>query len=219
MVRENSCPWDENTCDLAAEGGHLRVLKWARQNGCPWTDMTSISSAGNGHFEVLKWAVENGCPSKSGKLKPPNEHYLFEVASRGNLEVLQWAMNQPNEIQPEQIFIILIEFGHLDCLKWMYDTTVIELFDLKVDLFTGVAVSKNQLVVLKWLREKGYPWSKDEFWVEMAWKEGYFETIQWATNNGLPWKELKSVESQQILSLFTIHESENPTLSSHNLRS
>ena len=25
-----------NTCDDAAQGGHLEVLKWARENGCDW---------------------------------------------------------------------------------------------------------------------------------------------------------------------------------------
>jgi hypothetical protein len=37
-ARENGCPWDEETCSAAAEGGHLEVLKWARENGCPWTE-------------------------------------------------------------------------------------------------------------------------------------------------------------------------------------
>ena len=28
-------PWDEDTRGLAAEGGHLDLLQWARANGCP----------------------------------------------------------------------------------------------------------------------------------------------------------------------------------------
>ena len=34
-ARENAA-----TCAWAAEGGHLEVLKWARENGCPWDEET-----------------------------------------------------------------------------------------------------------------------------------------------------------------------------------
>ena len=61
-ARENGCPWDESTCYSAAEGGHLEVLKWARENGCPGDELTCACAAKGGHLEVLKWARENGCP-------------------------------------------------------------------------------------------------------------------------------------------------------------
>ena len=32
-AREHGCEWDEQTCALAAEGGHLDVLQWARAHG------------------------------------------------------------------------------------------------------------------------------------------------------------------------------------------
>jgi len=32
-AREHDCPWDDGTCEFAAEGGHLEVLQWARANG------------------------------------------------------------------------------------------------------------------------------------------------------------------------------------------
>ena len=34
-MRENDCPWDERTCECAAAGGQLEILKWAEENGCP----------------------------------------------------------------------------------------------------------------------------------------------------------------------------------------
>ena len=34
-AHENGCPWDERTCESAADYGHLDVLKYARENGCP----------------------------------------------------------------------------------------------------------------------------------------------------------------------------------------
>ena len=52
----------EFLCGVAARGGHLEVLKWARANGCPWDGRTCAFAAEGGHLEVLKWARANGCP-------------------------------------------------------------------------------------------------------------------------------------------------------------
>ena len=55
-------PWGYSTCENAAKGGHLEVLKWARENDCPWNEWTCENAAKGGHLEILKWARENGCP-------------------------------------------------------------------------------------------------------------------------------------------------------------
>ena len=47
---------------MAAEGGHLHVLKYAHEKGCPWNEGTCIAAAKGGHLNVLKYAHENGCP-------------------------------------------------------------------------------------------------------------------------------------------------------------
>jgi hypothetical protein len=52
-------PWD--VC-IAAEGGHLQVLKLAREHDCPWDEQTCEKAAEGGHLEVLKWAREHDCP-------------------------------------------------------------------------------------------------------------------------------------------------------------
>jgi len=42
-ARENGCPWNENTCSLAAINRHLEVLKWARENGCSWNEFAKAT--------------------------------------------------------------------------------------------------------------------------------------------------------------------------------
>jgi len=49
------------TCSLAAHGGHLEVLRWAREHHCPWDSDTCFFAAQGGHLEVLRWAREHGC--------------------------------------------------------------------------------------------------------------------------------------------------------------
>jgi hypothetical protein len=36
---------------VAAENGHLEVLKWARENGCPWDESTRQRAASKGYVE------------------------------------------------------------------------------------------------------------------------------------------------------------------------
>jgi hypothetical protein len=80
---ENGCSWDEDTCAFAAEGGHLEVLMWARENGCPWNWWTCANAAEGGHLEVLMWARDNGCPWNWWKC-------ARGAAEGGHLEVLKW---------------------------------------------------------------------------------------------------------------------------------
>jgi len=47
---------------IAAEGGHLDVLLWARKHRCPWDVETCVRAADEGELEVLRWAIEHGCP-------------------------------------------------------------------------------------------------------------------------------------------------------------
>ena len=57
-----TCPWDADTCLIAAQKGHLECLKYAHENGCPWDEQTCAYAAQNGHLDCLKYAHENGCP-------------------------------------------------------------------------------------------------------------------------------------------------------------
>jgi hypothetical protein len=47
---------------MAAKGGYLKILQWARENGCPWHIETCTYAVKNCHMDILKWARENGCP-------------------------------------------------------------------------------------------------------------------------------------------------------------
>ena len=40
LLRREGCPWNEETCRVAAGRGHLEVLKWLRSEGCPWDEDT-----------------------------------------------------------------------------------------------------------------------------------------------------------------------------------
>lgn len=83
--RSIGCPWDEDTCTLAAAAGHAHILKWARAHGCPWDGSTCSRAVGVGEFDVLKWARCNGCPW--------DEYTCSRAAKSGYLDIFPWAWN------------------------------------------------------------------------------------------------------------------------------
>lgn len=69
-------------CAAAAAGGHLEALKWLRNNKYEWDSWTCTQAAMNDHLEVLKWARFNGCRWNSWTINA--------AAEKGYLEILKW---------------------------------------------------------------------------------------------------------------------------------
>jgi hypothetical protein len=59
-------PWRAQLCEVAAGGGHLKVLQWGRAQmpAAPWGVKTVSAAARGGHEQVLQWlrAQEPPCP-------------------------------------------------------------------------------------------------------------------------------------------------------------
>jgi hypothetical protein len=64
-ARELGCPWDERTCRLAARGGHLAVLQWARaqEPPCPWDGNTAGEAALSGSWRCCSGRTDSRRPT------------------------------------------------------------------------------------------------------------------------------------------------------------
>ena len=82
-MRAKGCPWDAETCNKAAEHGHLETLRWAHENGCDWDADTCFHAAAGGQLEVLQWLRAEGCPW--------DLNTCYHAVDRGHVEVLRWA--------------------------------------------------------------------------------------------------------------------------------
>ena len=83
-AREQGCPLDERSFDLATAKSNLEVLKWLREQGCPWGYYTCARAAWTGNLEVLKWLREQGCPWGD---------WVCQYARLGgHRDVLRWAL-------------------------------------------------------------------------------------------------------------------------------
>jgi hypothetical protein len=104
---------EEDTCRLAAKGGHLEVLQWAREHGCHWDAWTCSKAARGGHLETLKWAREHGCPW--------NEFTCYKAAQGGYLVVLQWAIE--NGCHWNKSICCAAAGHHVEVLQWLREYT------------------------------------------------------------------------------------------------
>lgn len=160
LVRQG-CPWSEDTCRAAAEGGQLHVLQWAIDNGCPVDSSTAVGAAVRGHLDVLQWAISNGCPWDEGTCEA--------AASGGHLNVLQWAHRQVCVAQAS--FMVLVPapakaLGRFQGCPWDEETC-------------REAAEAGHLDCLKWARANGCPWDKSVC-IECAFQNGHLHVCQWA---------------------------------------
>ena len=62
LCGEGGFAMDEGVMRYAAVSGNLELVQWLRGEGCPWDHNTCYLAVYDGHVEVLRWARENGCP-------------------------------------------------------------------------------------------------------------------------------------------------------------
>jgi hypothetical protein len=163
------------TCEKAAEGGHLDILKWINEvNYPPMSESAFTAAARNGHLDCLRWAWENKwCNNKS--------HVMYAAAEGGHLDILIW-VRDIHMGWCERMGEAAARNGHLECLKWARANGCI----LSVET-CDYATENGHLECLKWARENGCPW--DAYTCASAAKNGHLECLKWARENGCPWDE------------------------------
>jgi hypothetical protein len=110
MMVDDKCPWNLKTCEVAASGGHLDVLKWARIHGCDWSESTCEAAAAGGHLRTLKWARRNNCPW--------NKNTCLVAAKYGRLEVLKWARSNGCPWNEDDCSQAAAAYGHVAVVQW-----------------------------------------------------------------------------------------------------
>jgi len=152
----NDCPCVARVCALAAAGGHLDVLKWARGHGCSWEEdlvgECCALAAQGGHLEVLKWLREQDCQW--------DVMTCAQAAAGGHLDLLKWVRDYgcPWEETTEggdlDCCAVAARGGHLEVLTWLWEN------DCPWDggWTCASAAAGGHLEVLKWARAHGFTW-------------------------------------------------------------
>jgi hypothetical protein len=169
------------TCEGAAKGGHLDVLKWARANGCEWDEDTCVEAVKGGHLEVLQWARENGCEWSERTCEEAawGKELLGGHAWGPRLDVLQWlrANGCPWDAST---CMGAADGGHLEVLKWARENGC----EWDEDTCEAAARGKQQQM----LEEKGrITFSLSSFpSVESPSRGNHVQMVEWLEENGCP---------------------------------
>ena len=168
-ARANGCPWNKCTCEAAAEGGHLDVLKWSTANGCPWNNVDVLVCC-------REWSPRRWPGTCQRVSLGRGDARLLQRG--GHLDVLQWARATGC---PWDTFTChaAAEKGHLDVLKWLRANGC----PWSSATCQGAARG-GHLDVLQWARANGCPW--DTFTRHAAAGRSHWHVCQWARANGCP---------------------------------
>ena len=112
-ARARGAVWNIHTCANAARSGNLEMLQWARGAGCDWDWHTCARAARGGHLAVLQWARGAGCDWHGSK------GWCTTGAARGgHLAVLQWARGGGCGWDRNTCMAAAQE-GRLEVLQWL----------------------------------------------------------------------------------------------------
>lgn len=177
-LREQGCPWNEETFAAAAGSGSFPVLRYLRKQGCPFDTTALTAAAKNGHSGVIKWLTEVvNCPRspdaiamacRFGKLKlvkymynriyPLDANATREAAKNNRMDILRYLFEQIEDPMAEDdLPLYAVQGGHIRVLNYLRSLNLPEEDELDWDdhLF-DMAASEGHQHVLEWLSNAGF---------------------------------------------------------------
>lgn len=176
LLYENSCPIYEELCDIFAEKGNLKMLKWAKEKGFKLSTVTfSFAPLGN-NIEMLEWLYENSCPY--------NSHPYYWAVLKNNITLLEWFKNK-NFPKSRDSCRLAANKGYLMVLIWLLDNEFY--YDETVSLEAGRG---NNLDVLKYLDQRGIIVYNEKLF-KYACEHNNLEMIMWLKSKECPMRKDK----------------------------
>jgi hypothetical protein len=93
FLRSQQCPWDEESTNKAASGGHIDLLRWLVDNGCPWWErQLCLAAAYGGSIQVLTYLQQQRYASA-----PLLTDMLATAGAHSKLAAAKWLREQGAE--------------------------------------------------------------------------------------------------------------------------
>jgi hypothetical protein len=114
----NECPIDEDACGLAAENGHLEILKYLHEEvKAPWDSSTATHAADSGHLHILEYLVER-------KYDQFDEYACNYAAVHGHLDCLKY-LRETAKAPWDEGAVRYAHYAHKnnqpECLQYLLD--------------------------------------------------------------------------------------------------
>lgn len=198
--------WNKETCNVAAENGHLDCLRFAHEAGFPLSVRICEWAAGAGHLDCLQYAYK-ACGSDGPKYGtgicsyaawkghldcliwlheagcPWDALTTEHAADGGHFECLRYACNPPSGDRCpwyNNLCEVAAAGGSVDCLRYAR-----EVLGCKFDTIT--CTNAGNLDCLKYLHKAGRPWNEKTCY-EAAYN-GRLDCLRYLHQHGCPWDE------------------------------
>lgn len=103
-----------DTVRIAANRGHLDVLRWIHDNGKGYFERSLIDTAVRlGYIDIVKWLYEN-------KINDFRKHTMGFAAANGHLEIVKW-LHYNGARCTKFVMDIAASDGHLDTVIWLHE--------------------------------------------------------------------------------------------------
>ena len=103
--------WNTNVFRRAAEAGNLHIVKYLHKKGCPWDHKVTAGAANAGHLQCLKYLHNNGCPL--------DDWATSWAIKGGQLECLKYLHQNGCPLDKKAIEVASM-YGQLDCLQYLH---------------------------------------------------------------------------------------------------
>lgn len=167
------CPMAEDVFIIAAENGHLELLKWAKLNSSLWPDTKMFPAAAKSIREDLhQWLLQLQCPFMENESFP----IAYELM---NFKFIKFALANGsifwNDDLKYQLRRTASLIGDLEVFKWAHSTSCQD-----SRFLTTLQVLHGHVHILEWRRvhEFEFCWDKSDFL--SASKRGQIHVLEWA---------------------------------------
>ncbi|GFR45491.1 hypothetical protein Agub_g6835, partial [Astrephomene gubernaculifera] len=154
----------------------LDRMRWLRDRGYPLHKKVVLWAARAGSRDALAFLLSEGMA--------PEEYSIRGVAGGGHLAALQLLRDHGCPMD-EATVASAARAGHLHVVVWLVEALGDELLQEKS--VCTAAMESGNLELLRWLRERGWPWGTDAFTQAAA--AGCEEVLEWLVEQGCPMEE------------------------------
>ncbi|GFH44920.1 hypothetical protein CTEN210_01394 [Chaetoceros tenuissimus] len=166
LLRTYSCPWDEKTCEDAADRQNFESLIWAKSNGCPWNPNTFLKVLSSRSITVIEYFLRSENEllsldgifervfSSGGELGPHLGDKISDDSIIAKLKVLR-SYGLP---LTARACFLAAHLGRLRALQWL------KYMECPWDVATCTgAVCGFQPEILKYAHENGCEWNENTY--------------------------------------------------------
>jgi len=173
------------TCFIAAEFGHLQIIKYAEERGFPLNECHCMEAVMSGQLECLKYLINYVCFCLSDEVHHCNirEDICDLAAKNDHIHILQYLHFEKGFEWDEYVMTSAAGHGHIDCLRFLHEN------NCSWDEFTCVgAIEGGYVDCLQYAIENGCPYRDAEL-CAMAAEFGSSSCLQYLYKKGLKWDE------------------------------